>query len=85
MLADIFDCNVKTITSKEGPCLGVAILAGVGAGVYASVENGCDIVIKNKEVQNPDKKSTEEYEKYYTIYKKIYPNLKNVYGELSRI
>lgn len=26
-----FECEVKTLTSEEGPALGVAILAGVGA------------------------------------------------------
>ncbi len=38
MLADTFDCEVKTVVCKEGPALGVAILAGVGAGVYKSVK-----------------------------------------------
>lgn len=34
MLADMFGCNVSTITSDEGPALGVAILAGVGTGLW---------------------------------------------------
>jgi xylulokinase len=37
MLAGVFNIPVKTIASKEGPALGVAILAGVGTGVYESV------------------------------------------------
>ena len=32
MLADTFNCEVKTVVSKEGPALGVAILAGVAPG-----------------------------------------------------
>ena len=35
MLADTYNCAVRTVVSKEGPALGVAILAGVGAGLYA--------------------------------------------------
>ena len=31
MLADVYGCPVKTVVSKEGPALGAAILAGVGA------------------------------------------------------
>ena len=34
MLADTYNCPVKTVQSKEGPALGVAILAGVGVGLY---------------------------------------------------
>ena len=33
MLADVYGCPVTTVASKEGPALGVAILAGVGTGV----------------------------------------------------
>ena len=31
MMADVYNLPVKTVVSKEGPALGVAILAGVGA------------------------------------------------------
>ena len=34
MLADMYGCEVKTIKAQEGPALGVAILAGVGAAIY---------------------------------------------------
>ena len=41
MMADMFGCDVNTVTATEGPALGVAILEGVGAGIYDSVENAC--------------------------------------------
>ena len=53
MLADTFNCEVKTVVSKEGPALGVAILAGVGAGIYKSVEEGCRAVIRTNPPQPP--------------------------------
>jgi len=37
MLADMYGCSVKTVAQTEGPALGVAILAGVGCGLYKSV------------------------------------------------
>ena len=43
MLADMYGCTVKTVAAKEGPALGVAILAGVGAGIYESVEAACEL------------------------------------------
>lgn len=85
MLADVFGCEVSTVASKEGPALGVAILAGVGAGVYESVEAGCKAVIKTNPPQKPVLEHTEEYEKYYQIYRGLYPSLQQNYKQLAQI
>ncbi len=53
MLSDVFDCPATTIRSTEGPALGVAILAGVGAGMYESVEAACDQMIATGERLRP--------------------------------
>ena len=37
MLADVFGCPVCTMQSSEGPALGAAILAGVGAGANSGL------------------------------------------------
>ena len=80
MLCGCFNLPVKTIEAGEGPALGVAILAGVGAGVYESVEQACKKLIKF----TPDEMPTDvaEYEKFYQIYRRIYPQLKEVYKAL---
>ena len=44
--ADIFNLPLSTINIDEGPALGVALLAGVGAELYSSVEEACSTVIK---------------------------------------
>jgi xylulokinase len=85
MLADTFNCPVKTVVSKEGPALGVAILAGVGTGIYKSVEEGCKAVIKLNPAQNPIAENVPQYEKYYEMYTKIYPALKNAYKDLAKL
>ena len=41
MLADVMNCPVATTVNTEGPALGVAILASVGAGLYPSVQEAC--------------------------------------------
>ena len=53
MLADLYGCGVKTLENREGPALGVALLAGVGVGAYKSVEEACDATVKIKGVQEP--------------------------------
>jgi xylulokinase len=83
MLADVYDCPVKTVVSKEGGALGVAILAGVGAGIYGSVQEACNTMIRYSEPQAPDKAAGAEYEKFYGVYKDLYPKLKESYGVLA--
>ena len=83
MLADVYGCPVKTVVSKEGPALGVAILAGAGTGVYSSVQDGCAAVIKTNPPQNPISQNSAEYEKFYKVYRALYPALKNNFSELA--
>ena len=37
----MYGCRVRTIKAQEGPALGVAILAGVGAGIFPDVPTAC--------------------------------------------
>ena len=85
MLADLFNCNVSTVNSKEGPALGVAILAGVGAGIYPSVEEGCRRVIKKNKTQAPNPDNIDKYEAFYRLYVKLYPSLKDNFKELATL
>ncbi len=85
MLADMYGCKVKTVTAKEGPALGVAILAGVGAGIYESVEAACDKVLRIDKECEPVGKNTETYEKYHKVFKNLYPSLKEQYKELATL
>ncbi|MCD7726806.1 MAG: xylulokinase [Ruminococcus sp.] len=85
MLADLYNCPVKTLASKEGPALGVALLASVGAGIYSSVGEACKQVIEVNKVQSPDEKNVQEYEKYYQLYREIYPALKESFSKLSAL
>lgn len=85
MLADQYDCEVKTAASKEGPALGVAILALVGAGVYASVPEACEKIVKADKVQAPIAENIPVYEKYYRLYCDIYPSVKKHFEMLAEL
>lgn len=80
MLCGTFNLPVKTIEAGEGPALGVAILAGVGTGIYPSVEEACRKLIKFTEPQKP--KNVEQYEKFYRVFASIYPQIKQIYKTL---
>ena len=83
MLADVYGIPCGRIESDEGPALGAAILAMVGAGIYPSVEEACDAVVKLRDVAEPDGARHEQYMKYYDIYKKLYGHLKDDYAALA--
>ena len=83
MIAGTFDLPVKTIVNGEGAALGVAILAGVGAGVYPSVEEACDRLIGYNEPQMPE--NAEDYDKFYRIYRSVYPGVKDAFASLANL
>ena len=82
IFADVLNKDIITINTAEGPALGAAILASVGSGEYSSVEEACQNIIKEVEVTKPLLENIETYEKSYSVFKEIYPALKNIYKKL---
>jgi len=85
MLADLYACPVKTVASKEGPALGVGILALTGAGIYSSVQEACSAIIKTDKTQSPIEENIPEYEKYYQLYSEVYPAIKEQCQKLASL
>ena len=85
MLADLYGCEVETVSSSEGPALGAAILASVGAGIYPSVEQACDAAVRPDKVCAPDSERAAAYENVYALYKKLYPSLRQHFAELAQL
>jgi xylulokinase len=83
--ADVFGKGITTINSSEGPALGVALLAGVGTGVYKNVAQACDAAIKVDNVQQVEIDRQQKYTKLYGIYRQLYKSLKNDYKALHEI
>ena len=83
MIADLYGIPVHTMQSDEGAALGVAILAGVAAGVYPSVEEGCARVVRRNAPVIPDEAAHERYLGVYRVYSSVYPAVKNTYKDLA--
>ena len=79
MLADVFGCPISVAQSSEGPALGVAILAGVGAGLYPSVRQACDAMIHVASQQEPDAGAMPAYAERYGVYRSLYPVMKDAF------
>ena len=85
MLADLYHCPIQTLASTEGPALGVAILAMVGTGAYASVPEACKAIIHTDKTCSPNPDAMPIYEHYYALYRKLYPSLRKHYAELASL
>ena len=81
--ADIYNRPIVTTNAAEGPAYGVAILAGVGTGVWNSVEEACRATIKQTKKIVPNKKLVARYERLYPTYRKLYDDLKERFGEIA--
>jgi xylulokinase len=82
IIADVLNVKVDKINSAEGPALGAAILAAVGCGKYASVEEATAKLIKVIETTDQDPTEVELYNKKYEVFKQLYPTLKEMYDKM---
>ena len=73
--ADITGQAHCTINVDEGPAFGVALLAGVGVGVYNSVAEACRVTINVVDELAPDAQRQQSYEGYYQLYQQLYQQL----------
>lgn len=83
--ADVYGAEVVTINAEEGPAFGAAMLAGVGSGVYPSVEASADAIVRIVSSTEPDDKVVAQYEQYYQVFQSLYPALKPSFDQLSRL
>jgi len=83
VIADIFNIKVVTLNVEKGPSYGAAILAGVGAGIYSSVRDATDIIIKEESEVYPVKENVKIYARYYKVYRSLYSSLEKDFRNLD--
>ena len=76
MLADILGVELVSVQTAEGAALGAALLAGVGAGLWPTVEAACDETVATQEATTPDREQAAFYEAAYAQFRALYPMLK---------
>lgn len=74
MVADHLNIPIEFV-STEGGCFGVALAAGVGAGIYSSIEEACQKTITPAGTVEPIPEDrgplTEAYSRYVAIYQAL--------------
>jgi xylulokinase len=76
--ADVYGHEVEIVAAEEGAAYGAAILAGVGAGRWKSVDEACDRVVKVAKRIEPNPAAAKAMQAAYQTYRKIYPALSQI-------
>jgi xylulokinase len=77
--ADVYGQSVATVQAEEGAAYGAALLAGVGAGVWPSVDAACDAVVRVAHQTPADPGTVRVMGESYAKYRRIYPALQSVF------
>jgi xylulokinase len=75
--ADVYSHAVEIVAAEEGAAYGAALLAGVGAQVWSTVDAACEVVRVAKTI-TLDPNSSAVLQRSYQTYRRIYPALRTI-------
>ena len=76
--AGIYGQAVEVLTAEEGGAFGSALMAGVGAGHWANLDEACGQAIEVAQRIEPDAGDLAAYKAGYAKWRKLYPALKSL-------
>jgi len=76
--ADAYGHAVEVVEADEGAAYGAALLAGVGAGAWPSVDQACETSIRVAKRVDPNSKDQVTMQRQYQAYRRLYPALRSV-------
>ena len=74
VLADVLDAEIATVTTTEGAAFGAAMLAAVGSGWFASVDEAAAKLVTATPMAEPGP-DRERYAERHAAYRELYPAL----------
>lgn len=82
--ANCYGARTVTVETENASAFGAALLAGVGVGVWDSVEEACDSTIRTREKLLPQKRWTDFYGERHHVYQELYRALKSTFPKISQ-
>lgn len=84
--ADIYGRPVDLLTEPETAALGAALLGGVGAGLFRSIQEGVDAMVHVRETRQPDPRRHSHYRELHAAHKSAYQALAaSTFDRLARL
>lgn len=81
--ADVYGHEVEILAAEEGAAYGAALLAGVGAKLWNSVDEACDAVIKVQQRVSPQPNAEKVLKTQYANFRSLYPALKPLFAQME--
>jgi len=81
--ADVTGKILLKLKVTDVTCLGAAVLASVGVRAYPSVKEAMKGMVRIDEKVRPNAGNYERYSRIYEIYRRVYPSLKEIFGDLA--
>jgi xylulokinase len=81
--ADVYGQEVEIVEAEEGAAYGAALLAGVGANHWPTVEEACAQAVHVAERVRPDRRSEDVLRRQYSLYRELYVALKPLFAQMS--
>lgn len=78
--ADVYGQPVETVQTEEGAAYGAALLAGVGAGAWPTIEAAATAVVRVANRILPESPAVEVLRERYAAYRRLYPALRTITG-----
>ena len=79
--ADILNIDIYQLENINSGSVGCGIVVGKCLGVFSSIKEGMDKMIKVKKIYHPNKAKYERYLSLFNKYKKLYPLMKGLENE----
>jgi len=76
--ADVYRRSVEIVEAEEGAAFGAALLAGVGGGIWASVDEACATAVRIRATIESEPESVRVMDERYQNYQLIYPALRRL-------
>jgi xylulokinase len=76
--ADVYDHEVEIMEAEEGAAYGAAILAGVGVGLWPSVDAACETAVRVAQRMQPISGNVSILRSQYDAYTRIYPAMRSI-------
>jgi ribulokinase len=84
MHADVSNVPISFTRHPEGPALGAAMLAAVGAGIHADIPTAAERMVHIERTIEPDQARHEEYAFYMEQYVETYGRMKDLMHRMVR-
>jgi xylulokinase len=81
--ADLTGRPFLTMENEEAACLGAAIVAGVGVGLFRSLPEACDRMVQVRGRHEPNTEHARAYAEHYAKYVDLYDSLTSMFAKES--